>query len=74
MSQNNILSLDNLTTIAQGAISGLTFGIYGQYISNKKMEINNNKMDKQMQEYKEEYMKEHDKQMAEIRELIAKIK
>ena len=37
----NILSLDTLKTIGQGALGAMSFGAYHQFTSNKMMELNN---------------------------------
>ena len=44
-STKNIISLDTLKTIGQGALGAMTFGAYHQFTSNKMMELNNQMME-----------------------------
>lgn len=36
-----LISIENLKTIAQGALGAMTFGAYHQFTTNKMMELNN---------------------------------
>lgn len=47
MSKPPIFDVSSLKTVVQGAIGAMTFGAYHQFVTNKIMEINNEKMEKQ---------------------------
>ena len=60
MSKTDLTSSEIFKIIWQGALGGLTFGVYHQYTTNKMMELNNEKveiqhkyfMDKMENDYK----------------------
>jgi hypothetical protein len=39
------MSSDSLITIAQGALGAMTFGAYHQFVTNRMMEMNNEKIE-----------------------------
>jgi hypothetical protein len=47
MSKPPLFDISSLKTVVQGAIGAMTFGAYHQFVTNKIMELNNDKMEKQ---------------------------
>jgi hypothetical protein len=45
MSKPPLFDISSLKTIVQGAIGAMTFGAYHQFVTNKIMELNNEKME-----------------------------
>ena len=45
----------NIETLITGAISGLTFGIYGSIVNQRKIEEFNKKMELERQEFREKH-------------------
>ena len=51
--------MDILKTIIQGAIGGITFGVYHHYVSMKMIEENNEKQKKMTSEAERKYADTH---------------
>ena len=47
MSKPPLFDISSLKTMVQGAIGAMTFGAYHQFVTNKIMELNNEKMENQ---------------------------
>ena len=64
-----MISAESLKTIGQGALGAMTFGIYHQIVTNKMMELNNEKM-----ELKQKiYIDNHNREINELKDKINKI-
>ena len=64
-----MISAESLKTIGQGALGAMTFGIYHQIVTNKMMELNNEKM-----ELKQKfYIDNHNREIIEFKDKINKI-
>ena len=70
MSKQYLVSTETVKTVVQGALGALTFGAYHQFISNKMMELNNEKMDLQHKYDMNVLREQHDKQMRELTEQV----
>jgi hypothetical protein len=57
---------ETLKTIIEGALGGITFGIYHQYTTNRKMEVNNEKIDLQYKYFMDRMENQHKKDMIEM--------
>ena len=57
---------ETLKTISQGALGAMTFGAYHQYTTNKIMELNNEKVEKQHKCFMDKMEKQHTKAMIEM--------
>ena len=63
--------LDTIKTLAQGALGGLTFGMYHQYTTNKMMEMNNEQMKSQNKLEIDRIKFQHKAEMDELRTKMA---
>ena len=45
MSKQPLFDLSTVKTVIQGALGAMTFGAYHQFVTNKIMELNNEKME-----------------------------
>jgi hypothetical protein len=68
-SKRYIFSGDTLKTILYGALGGMSFGVYNNFITNKMMELNNEKQDL-LHRY---VMNKHQTDVDELKEQINKL-
>ena len=61
----NIISLDTLKTIGQGALGAMSFGAYHQFTTNKMMELNNENI-RQRNEFIQQQTEHNLKQQSEF--------
>jgi predicted RNase H-like nuclease (RuvC/YqgF family) len=84
MSKTQIITMDTIKTIGQGALGAMTFGAYHQFTTNKIMELNNEKMELKNQylmdkiEMQNKYLldkmeNQHKKEMNELNEKLDKM-
>jgi len=66
MSRTYLLSFETFKTVGQGALGAMTFGAYHQFVTNKIMDLNNEKLELKQQYY-------NDKHNQEMKELLLKI-
>lgn len=55
-----------IKTICQGALGAITFGAYYQYMTNKIMELNNEKIIMQQKQFMDKIENQHKKEIIEI--------
>ena len=68
-----IINREILKTISQGALGAISFGIYHQFVINKKMEMNNNNIELTHKYYIDKLKLEHKNEMNELNEKINKL-
>ena len=66
LSKTQLISVETLETIAQGALGGMTLGAYHQYTTNKKIELNNEKVKIQQQYFMDKMENRHKKYIIEM--------
>ena len=66
MSKTDLTSSEIFKIIWQGALGGLTFGVYHQYTTNKMMELNNEKVEMQHKYFMDKMENQHKKEMIEM--------
>ena len=73
MSKTYLLSFETFKTIGQGALGAMTFGAYHQFVTNKIMDLNNEKMELKQQYYNDKHNQEMLIQRHEMDALMLKI-
>lgn len=66
---NRVDIFDTIKTMCQGALGGLTFGMYHAYITHKKMD----EFNKEMTCKQDKFYKEQNDRIKELNELLKKI-
>ena len=73
MSKTQIITMETIKTIGQGALGAMTFGAYHQFTTNKIMELNNEKMELKNKYLMDKMENEHKKEMNELNEKLDKM-
>jgi hypothetical protein len=68
-----LITVETLKTIGQGALGAMTFGAYHQYTTNKIMELNNEKMEIQHKYFMDKMEEQHKREMNETNEKLNKL-
>lgn len=64
MSQTQqLITIETIKTICQGALGAMTFGAYHQYTTNRIMELNNEKIDIQNKYFMDKMENQHKREM-----------
>jgi hypothetical protein len=77
MNKTQLVSVETLKTIGQGALGAMSFGAYHQYTTNRIMDLNNEKMNIQhkydMDRLERQHKQEMDEQKKEMIDKLAKL-
>ena len=68
-----IINREILKTISQGALGAISFGIYHQFVTNKKMEMNNQNIELLHKYYIDKLKLEHKNEIDELNKKINKL-
>ena len=68
-----IINREILKTISQGALGAISFGIYHQFVTNKKMEMNNQNIELSHKYYIDKLNLEHKNEIDELNKKINKL-
>ena len=64
-----IINREILKTISQGALGAISFGIYHQFVTNKKMEMNNQNIELLHKYYIDKLKLEHKNEIDELNKI-----
>jgi len=73
MNKTQIVSVETLKTIGQGALGAMSFGAYHQYTTNRIMDLNNEKMNIQHKYDMDRMENQHKQEMKEMTDKLAKL-
>ena len=73
MSKTQLITMDTLRTIGQGALGAMTFGAYHQYTTNRIMDLNNEKVDIKHKYFMDRMEAQHKQEMNEMTDKLNKL-
>jgi hypothetical protein len=73
MNKTQLVSVETLKTIGQGALGAMSFGAYHQYTTNRIMDLNNEKMNIQHKYDMDRMENQHKQEMKEMTDKLAKL-
>ncbi len=73
MNRTQLVSVETLKTIGQGALGAMSFGAYHQYTTNRIMDLNNEKMNIQHKYDMDRMGNQHKQEMKEMTDKLAKL-
>lgn len=66
MNKTQLISIDTLKTIGQGALGAMTFGAYHQYTTNRIMDLNNENVEIKNKYFMDRMEAQHKQEMNEM--------
>jgi hypothetical protein len=66
MNKTQLISIETLRTIGQGALGAMTFGAYHQYTTNRMMDLNNENMEMKNKYFMDRMEAKHKLEMNEM--------
>ena len=73
MNKTQLVYVETLKTIGQGALGAMSFGAYHQYTTNRIMDLNNEKMNIQHKYDMDRMENQHRQEMKEMTDKLAKL-
>ena len=73
MNKTQLVSVETLKTIGQGALGAMSFGAYHQYTTNRIMDLNIEKMNIQHKYDMDRMENQHKQEMKEMTDKLAKL-
>ena len=73
MNKTQLITVETLKTVGQGALGAMTFGAYHQYTTNRIMDLNNEKMNIQHRYDMDRMENQHRQEMKEMTDKLAKL-
>ena len=73
MNKTQLVTVETLKTIGQGALGAMSFGAYHQYTTNRIMDLNNEKLNIQHKYDMDRMENQHRQEMKEMTDKLAKL-